>query len=544
MKPCFPILVILLLVSTSFIGVSNTLEESIEESQLPTELIIEGPTLCKVGIEYEYTIYLIEPEDDVVWFRFNYGDGEWTDWIGPYDSDEKIIWGMSWPACGVYTIQVEALCNVSYYNASITVTVIDYNIIYVDDDNTDGPWDGTIVHPYQYIQDGIDNASDADTVFVYNGTYVENLIVQKSVNLIGKDRNTTVIDGNRSGSVINITTDEVTINGFTIQNGECDEESGGILVRDFNSTRIINNIIYNNSILGINLDGGFGYIIERNIFISNDIGIECNSNHSNISYNFFINNVEGIEVWGDYNIISYNNFRGCDSTSIMFGGSDHIITENIINGSGRGKIYWWGEILAPSGGERTIISDNTIINFDGEYISGISLYFEPRDNIIVGNVIKGYSEGISLRGRFDTFVDNTLISGNILQDNDEGIFLSSCRKTNISGNILQNNTDGAWLCGCWKNSLSYNIIMDNNDFGIWFSTSNFNKVFKNNFMNNGKNAHFSWLSLKNSWKGNFWDKERESPYPIIGWFNPGAVIKIPWLNFDWNPAQEPYDIEV
>jgi len=30
--------------------------------------------------------------------------------------------------------------------------------IYVDDDNTSGPWDGTIEHPYQYIEDGVDAA--------------------------------------------------------------------------------------------------------------------------------------------------------------------------------------------------------------------------------------------------------------------------------------------------------------------------------------------------------------------------------------------------
>ena len=35
--------------------------------------------------------------------------------------------------------------------------------IYVDDDNTEGLWEGTLEHPYQYIQDGIDSASDGDT---------------------------------------------------------------------------------------------------------------------------------------------------------------------------------------------------------------------------------------------------------------------------------------------------------------------------------------------------------------------------------------------
>ncbi len=43
-------------------------------------------------------------------------------------------------------------------------------IIYVDDDNTSGPWDGTVEHPYQYIQDGIDNAVAGDTILVLAGT--------------------------------------------------------------------------------------------------------------------------------------------------------------------------------------------------------------------------------------------------------------------------------------------------------------------------------------------------------------------------------------
>ena len=46
---------------------------------------------------------------------------------------------------------------------------------------------------YTKIQDAIDNASDSDTVFVYNGTYYENLVVNKKIGLIGENKHITII---------------------------------------------------------------------------------------------------------------------------------------------------------------------------------------------------------------------------------------------------------------------------------------------------------------------------------------------------------------
>ena len=60
--------------------------------------------------------------------------------------------------------------------------------IYVDDDNTTGPWDGTPEHPYQNITSGLEHAVDSDTIFVRNGTYYEHVEITKSVRLLGENR--------------------------------------------------------------------------------------------------------------------------------------------------------------------------------------------------------------------------------------------------------------------------------------------------------------------------------------------------------------------
>ena len=46
-------------------------------------------------------------------------------------------------------------------------------ILYVDDDNIQGPWDGTLEHPYRRIQQGLNAANPGDTIYVFIGIYHE-----------------------------------------------------------------------------------------------------------------------------------------------------------------------------------------------------------------------------------------------------------------------------------------------------------------------------------------------------------------------------------
>ncbi|EMR75381.1 nitrous oxidase accessory protein [Thermoplasmatales archaeon SCGC AB-540-F20] len=80
---------------------------------------------------------------------------------------------------------------------------------------------------YSTIQEAIDDANSGDTVFVYNGTYYENVDITKDgINLIGENKNITIIDaGNGSGILIK-NHDYVNVSNFTIRNAKYNTSAG------------------------------------------------------------------------------------------------------------------------------------------------------------------------------------------------------------------------------------------------------------------------------------------------------------------------------
>ena len=215
---------------------------------------------------------------------------------------------------------------------------------------------------YSKIQDAIDNATNGDTVFVYDysSPYVENIIIDKSIDLIGENREKTVIDGNQIGIVVSIDADEVNISGFTIQNCSYGYNYAGIRIYS-NHNIIKNNNICLNSASGIVLSD-YNNPSNNNTITGNNI---TSNNEDGISFRYYSNN--NIIIG---NIIS-KNYRGIGLRDYS---SNNIIINNNINSN---KRYGIGLSDRYGSGNNTITGNNINSNND----NGIELHYSSNNNI-------------------------------------------------------------------------------------------------------------------------------------------------------------------
>lgn len=77
---------------------------------------------------------------------------------------------------------------------------------------------------YSTIQQAIDNASENDIIFVYSGLYKEYILINKSLIIIGEEKNSTIVDGCKNNFVVQIYANDTKFSNFTVQNSR---ENGG-----------------------------------------------------------------------------------------------------------------------------------------------------------------------------------------------------------------------------------------------------------------------------------------------------------------------------
>lgn len=190
---------------------------------------------------------------------------------------------------------------------------------YVDDNNTEGPWNGTEEHPFQIIQDAIDQAYIPGPgwriwyktkIIVKSGLYNEDLLINKTLILQGENKEDTIINGSGTSNAIKITAEGVTVKGFTIQHGGIVHPGAGVYVLA-NYTKIENNLIKDNY-EGIYLKNLSCNCTINNNVINGRLTLK-NSNYNTISNNIITSTYEGIAFsLSHYNKIFKNTIKDCN----------------------------------------------------------------------------------------------------------------------------------------------------------------------------------------------------------------------------------------
>lgn len=163
---------------------------------------------------------------------------------------------------------------------------------------------------YTKIQDAIDNSTNGDIVFVYNGTYYENIIINKSINLIGEDKEKVFIkSGKKCG--LKITKNNVEVCGFTVDSEKAGLNDAPPIEISSNYNYIHDNNIIKSEWYGIYIFNATANIIENNTLIDNDIGIWLCKSYDNIicSNNITFSRWVGIWLWP----FSKNNYINCNN---------------------------------------------------------------------------------------------------------------------------------------------------------------------------------------------------------------------------------------
>ena len=342
---------------------------------------------------------------------------------------------------------------------------------------------------FDTIQEAIDKAADGDTVFVKAGTYCEHVVVNKTVSLVGEDVSATIIDGNSTGHVLNVVSDNVNVTGFTVQNSGSfhtpthDAVDAGICLNYTIGCTISYNFLLGNSVSGIAL------------LNSNQNTVTCN-NLSSIGW-------AGIQLrYSSRNTVSGNAIadklmaiHGADSSNY------NNITENVISNCTCGMCYHTSHHNSIRGNEISAIEEGLWLQYrldfnlvaENNFINNtvaIHLLDGPNyNNTLLRNVITGAEYGIKIENnaRYTRIAENIIVDNRAGNDSwRAGIRLDSGLDTQIYSNTITGNNYGVLLYSSSPRVSIYNNIIAGNEFGIRVASggSNYLNVSDNFVMDN------------------------------------------------------------
>jgi parallel beta-helix repeat protein len=381
------------------------------------------------------------------------------------------------------------------------------------------------------VKEAIDAADPGDVVEVESGIYQENVKINKSLALIGRDTGAgkPVIDAGKKGSAVSILADGITLVGFNLTNafGSRADFYAGIRVWGNNSLLKDNQAFYNEN--GILMTNSINGTVENNLLLTNKYGmrIETSSDAKVIGNEMRDNNYGLLMVSSEGSLLRSNLAEDNDYGIKLNDSENNTLIDNLM----KGNIYNFGaegyNDISPGNlvDEKPIlylvgIKNKTIdssvdvgtvyclecenvtirsLNLNNNFY-GISL-LNSTGSIIEKNDLKNVVIGIALIDSYGNLVSENQIVGskadglklidsdrNRLESNNvdnygRGLFALRSGFNEINRNRLQNGSIGIYLDSSWDNQLFRNFI-SRNRIGLNTAFTVMNNISMNNITNN------------------------------------------------------------
>ena len=346
------------------------------------------------------------------------------------------------------------------------------------------------VNPGESIQTAVNTADPGDTIIVRDGTYTENVNVNKHLTIKSENgSDVTIVQAkNSNDEIFKVTANYVNISGFTvigaighiywpagiylydscnstIANNNVSNNGIGIRLLCTNNNTISNNNVSNNK-YGISHEGGSNNVIANNSVSNNEYGMFVRSSNNIIANNNVSNNRYGIHIYNSCyitlrgNQLSNNKYNfGIDGCKLKLFIHD-IDMSNKIDGK---PIYYLVNVsnylVSSDAGFVGVINSNNVTVKD---LTLKGVLFAYTRNSRIENVIASDSmQGFSLR-----YSSNNIIANSNISNNEYGIYLEES-SNNITNNNVSNNEHGIYLWNSNNNRLRENRLSNNKyNFGV------------------------------------------------------------------------------
>lgn len=281
---------------------------------------------------------------------------------------------------------------------------------------------------YDSIIEALENIKDGDNILVTSGSYEGNLVIDKSVKIIGTD-NPRII-GLYDADVVKITAENVEVTGFEISRSGLNMMYGFAGVKIEADSAVIKNNKLSDNLFGIYLKNCDYANVENNRIVGRKdrgqgergSGISIyNSNYNRISGNEVSYVRDGIYFdHADFNAVEDNVFSDLRYGVHYMYCDDNSFVRNTFRDSAGGVAIMYTE--------RVIFSDNLIINNRAGFNAFGLLYKDASECIAERNIIINSVSGVFLEGG-----KNNVFRSNLLAYNDVGVTLYASSLDNSFG---------------------------------------------------------------------------------------------------------------